>query len=269
MAAPIFSNLTFVAIQAALKAGDILKRGFGTSYQISNKPGRQNLVTEFDKASEACIISLIKEHFPHHSFLAEESGLTEESGEDDILWIIDPLDGTSNFAHHIPIFTISIAAYHQEKGVCGIVYQPLTQELFIAEKGKGAYQNGVRLKVSDTSRIEESMIISSFPYEISTSPFFQLDRLTKMIQEGVILRNLGSAALALAYIAAGKADAFWMYHLHPWDIAAGKLLIEEAGGIILSYGESLHLHSPANILASNKGLQPYLQKHLFETHSNE
>lgn len=259
MTLPIFSTLTFIAIQAALKAGDILKRGFGSSYEISSKPGRQNYVTEFDKASEACIISFIQEHFPTHNFLAEESGLKEESHEDQILWIIDPLDGTSNFAHHIPIFTISIAAYHQEKGICGVIYQPLTQELFIAERGKGAYQNGVKLKVSQTKNIGEALIISGLPYDSAAVPIFSFEKLREVIDQGVILRNLGSAALALAYVAAGKADAFWMCNLYPWDIAAGKLLIEEAGGLLFSYGEETSISSPTNILASNEALHPYLQ----------
>lgn len=260
-----FSSLTSTAIQAALKAGDILKRGFGTSYEISNKPGRQNFVTAYDKASEACIISFIQEQFPSHSFLAEESGFIEQSNEDNILWVIDPLDGTTNFAHHIPIFTISIAAYHLEEGLCGVIFQPLTQELFIAEKGKGAYLNGVRLKVSQTKQVEEALIIASLPYDQDSIPIFNLEQFTQMTQQGATLRNLGSAALALAYVAAGKADAFWMYHLHPWDVAAGQILIEEAGGILSRHGESPSFHSSSHILACNQALHPFLQKSLFSS----
>lgn len=264
MAAPTFSSLTFTAIQAALQAGNILKRGFGTNYEISNKPGKQNFVTEYDKASEACIIDFIQEHFPSHNFLAEESGLKEQSQEGEVLWIIDPLDGTTNFAHHIPIFTISIAAYHLGEGICGVIFQPLTQELFIVEKGKGAYLNGVRLKVSQTKQIDEALIIASLPYDVSSIPNFNLDRFTQLTQQGVTLRNLGSAALALAYVAAGKADAFWMYNLHPWDIAAGQLLIEEAGGCVCKYGNESTFTPPFNLLASNQALQPYLQNFFFQ-----
>lgn len=258
-----FSFLTLTAIQAALKAGDILKRGFGTSYEITAKPGRQNFVTEYDKLSEASIISFIKERFPFHNFLAEESGLSNQTGEDNILWIIDPLDGTTNFAHHIPIFTISIAAYHKEKGLCGVIFQPITQELFIAEHGKGAYLNGTRLSVSQTNHIEDCLFVASLPYDVNAFPILDMEKLFEISHMGVTLRNIGSAALALAYVAAGKVDAFWMYNLFPWDLAAGQLLIEEAGGILSRY-DSPHppLHAPSNILASNQFLHPTLQSYL-------
>ncbi len=266
MTVPNFSSMTLTAVQAALKAGEILKRGFGTSFEITAKPGRQNFVTEYDKASEACIISFIKQQFPSHSFLAEESGFTMPSNEENMLWIIDPLDGTTNFAHHIPLFTISIAAYYQEKGICGVIFQPLTNELFIAEKDKGAYLNGSRLHVSQTNCLEEALLIASFPYNANPIPIFNLEGLVKIIQQGTTLRNLGSAALALAYVAAGKADAFWMYNLYPWDLAAGQLLIEEAGGRMNRYEPSFaSFHSPTNILASNQALHAPLQDFLFPT----
>lgn len=256
-----FSPLTLTAIQAAFNAGKILIDGFGTDYEITAKPGRQNFVTEFDKASESAIISFIRDQYPSHNFLAEESGFSIQS-EDEILWIIDPLDGTTNFAHHIPLFTISIAAYHQNKGLCGVIYQPITQELFIVEKGKGAYLNEKRLQVSATKNLEEAIIIASLPYDISCIPSFNLQNLINIVQKGAVLRNLGSAALALAYIAAGKVDAFWMYNLYPWDLAAGQLLIEEAGGICSHYGDSSFFSSPINILASNSFLHSSLQQTL-------
>jgi myo-inositol-1(or 4)-monophosphatase len=263
MPIPDFSLLTVTAVQAALKAGKILTKGFGTSYEISSKPGRQNFVTEYDKASEACIISFIQDHYPKHDFLAEESGFNKRSEEESILWIIDPLDGTTNFAHHIPIFTISIAAYYQGKGLCGVVYQPITQELFITERGKGAYLNDTRLQISQTKLIEDALIIASLPYDLTSIPLFNLEKMIQITQQGVVLRNLGSAALALAYIAAGKADAFWMYNLYPWDLAAGQLLIEEAGGILSHYGNVSTPHAPVNILASNQALHSYLAEFLF------
>jgi myo-inositol-1(or 4)-monophosphatase len=263
MLTPDFSSLTSTAIQAALKSGEILRRGFGTQYEITAKPGRQNFVTEYDKASEASIISFIQERYPSHSFLAEESGYSQQAKQEDILWIIDPLDGTTNFAHHIPIFTVSIAAYQQDQGLCGVIFQPFTQELFVAEKGKGAYLNGNRLQVSQIGRMEEALIIASLPYDITSIPVFNLDRLIQITQRGVTLRNLGSAALALAYVAAGKADAFWMYNLYPWDLAAGQLLIEEAGGVVSRYGNLEKLHAPSNIMASNQALHSSLQEFLF------
>lgn len=256
------SNFTLIAIHAALKAGEILRRGFGTSFEISVKSGKQNFVTEYDKESEACIISIIKDKFPSHSFLAEESGLSQQVKED-ILWIIDPLDGTTNFIRHIPIMTISIAAYQGESGLCGVIYQPFTQELFIAERGRGAYLNGTRLAVSQTKLIEDSMIVASLPYDIHSIPILNIERLLQISQKGATLRNFGSAALALAYVAAGKVDAFWMYNLHPWDLAAGQLLIEEAGGILTRYNkQDSPLHSPSNILATNQALHSVLKDYL-------
>jgi myo-inositol-1(or 4)-monophosphatase len=260
-----FSSLTLIAIQAALKAGDILRRGFGTSYEIQAKPGKQNFVTEYDRASEACIISLIKEKYPSHHILAEESGFSGESDEDNIMWIIDPLDGTTNFAHHLPIFTISIAAYHGKNGLCGVIFQPLTHELFVVEKNQGAYLNGTRLAVSQTEKIEDSLMVASLPYDQESTPLLNMDKLLEINRGGVVLRNFGSAALALAYVAAGKVDAFWMYNLYPWDLAAGQLLIEEAGGILTRYEcPNPSLHFPANVLATNHDLHAPLQKYLFD-----
>ncbi len=258
-----FSSLTLTAIQAALKAGEILKRGFGTTYEITAKPGRQNFVTEYDRASEECIISFIKERFPSHSFLAEESGFSNLSETSEVMWIIDPLDGTTNFSRHLPIFTISIAAYEGNQGLCGVIFHPLTQELFVAEKGKGAYLNGTRLAVSQTNRIEDCLLVTSLPYEIKPTPMFNIEQLFQASLGGVSLRNFGSAALSLAYIAAGKADALWMYNLYPWDLAAGYLLIEEAGGQFTRYERAgSHFHSPVNVLASNHVLHLPLSQYL-------
>lgn len=259
-----FSSLTLTAIQAALKAGEILRRGFGTSFEITAKPGRQNIVTEFDKASEICIISFIKERFPSHNFLAEESGLSKQLEKNTILWFIDPLDGTTNFAHHLPIFTISIAAYQNEKGLCGVIYQPISHELFVVEKDKGAYLNGTRLTVSQTKNIEDCLFVASLPYDsVKSTTILDIEKLLQISQSGVTIRNFGSAALALAYVAAGKIDAFWMYNLYPWDIAAGQLLIEEAGGLLTRYEKPQSpLHYPCNILATNQVLHPILEKNL-------
>lgn len=258
-----FSSLTLTAIQAAIKAGDILKKGFGTTYDIIAKPGRQNFVTDYDKAAEACIISFIKERFPSHNILAEESGLSIQSENEEILWIIDPLDGTTNFAHHIPVFAISIAAYQKERGLCGVILQPFTQELFVAETGKGAFLNGFRLTVSEVNRLEDCLTVVSIPYDMTATPLLDMKQLIELSLHGVTFRNFGSAALALAYVAAGKIDAFWMYHLYPWDSAAGQLLIEEAGGVFTSYQKPSSLpYSSSNILAANPYLYPLLHNYL-------
>ncbi len=257
-----FSSLTLAAIQVALKAGDILRKGFGTVYEIKAKPGRQNFVTEYDKASEECIISFIKEHFPKHNILAEESGL-HQGEENAILWVIDPLDGTTNFAHHLPIFTISIAAYWGDREICGVIFQPLTHELFIAEKSRGAYLNGSRLFVSQTDRLDECFVVTGLSYETSSVPI-SFEQILQLNQKGAAIRHLGSAALSLAYVAAGKADAFWMHNLYSWDLAAGKLLIEEAGGCFTSYKSPEHpfLNIHSNILATNQVIHPLLADYL-------
>lgn len=256
------SYLTFVAMQAALKAGDILRKGFGCESIITAKPGHQNIVTEYDKASEDCIISLIAHNFPDHSFLAEESGATRQK-KDSIVWIIDPLDGTSNFARHLPFFTISIAAYYQEQGLCGVIYQPITNELFVAEKNKGAFLNGSRLSVSPLSQLSETTICVGASYNSKEHPFPYIEHFANLLKLGVSFRNLGSAALGLAYVAAGKMDGFWMDYLYPWDIAAGKLLVEEAGGKVTLYsGEPYTVSIASNVLATNNIIHNKMLTHL-------
>jgi myo-inositol-1(or 4)-monophosphatase len=256
-------HLSFIAIQAVLQAGDILRKGFGSYMQIQAKPGRQNFVTEYDHASEAYLIDFIKHHFPTHAFLAEERGFLEGSKENEIMWIIDPLDGTTNFSRHIPLFTISLAAYHGNKGLCGVIYQPLTNEIFVAERGKGAYLNGKRLKVSLIKQLSEAVLGTGFPSE-EPEIDRHLKQLSYFIQTGASLRNLGSAALNLAYVAAGKIDGFWINYLHPWDFAAAKLLIEEAGGEVTGYdGLPLNLTDSTNLVATNKLLHSTMIKSCF------
>lgn len=247
-----YSAMTQVAVDAALKAGEILVKGFGTSYQKSLKPGIQNYVTEFDHAAEKCLIDSIKEHYPQHAVLAEESGSIPFHGAE-VLWIIDPLDGTTNFAHDIPIFCISIAAYRGEEGLCGVIYQPMTKELFVAEKGGGSFFNHKKIQVSKTPRFAGGLGATGFPRNMDENPLNCIDHFIKIISDGTIVRNLGSAALNLAYVAAGRFDAYWAISLHPWDIAAGQLLIQEAGGQVSTYeGEIYSTLSGGPLVASNR-----------------
>ena len=243
--------ISFVAIQAALKAGELLQKGFGTTFGISSKPGRQNLVTEYDKASESSIISTILSHFPDHSILAEESGESSNQ-KGPVLWVIDPLDGTVNFAHGVPMFSISIAAVVNKEIVAGVVYQPMLKELFIAERGQGAYLNGSRLQVTRTSSFDEALLATGFPYNVDENPLGCIDRFAEITKLGVPIRRLGSAAIDLAYVAAGRFDAYWEVSLYPWDMAAGKLLVEEAGGKVSSWDNRPHDHlQKTPILCSN------------------
>ncbi len=256
------SHLTLIAIEAALQAGELLREGFGTHFAISSKEGRHNLVTEYDHRCEKTIIDFLKIHIPSSTFIAEESG---QSGEPhaDILWIIDPLDGTVNFAHQIPVFSVSIAAQSQGKVISGVVYQPITHELFVAEIGKGAFLNGKPLCVSEVHSLNQAILATGFPYDIATNPFHCIDHFVEILKQGIPIRRLGSAAIDLAYTAAGRFVGFFEVNLSPWDMAAGKLLVEEAGGKVTQWDGSpcdIHAHKP--ILATNGRIHEALSSHL-------
>ncbi len=249
---PAFSELTLLAIDAAQTAGAILRSGFGSTFKVSSKSERHDLVTDYDYRSEQSIISSIKAKFPHHHFLAEESGATHDSvAQSNVRWIIDPLDGTVNFAHAVPIFSISIAAEVDGELVSGVVYQPLLHELFVAEKGKGAWLNGKKITVSTTSNLSDSFLVTGFPYIVAENPSNCIDHFSRFLQLGIPIRRLGSAALDLAYTAAGRFDAFWEVSLSPWDVAAGVLLVLEAGGKVSNYFGESYVVGNGSIVASN------------------
>lgn len=258
----LLARLTNVAILAAQQAGEILKKAFNSPYQITFKEGRHNLVTQYDTEIENLIIAFIKKHFPEHNFLAEEGGQQGDSIED-ILWIIDPIDGTVNFAHNIPLFSISIAASFRGQILSGVVYNPMTSELFVAEKNNGAYLNGTPIAVSKTEVLADGMLATGFPYFVHENPLNCIDHFVSFTKLGVPIRRLGSAALDMAYVAAGRFDAFWEVSLKPWDFAAGKLLIEEAGGLVTNYvKEDVLITKSSPILASNKYLHDQMLQHL-------
>lgn len=257
-------NLIEVAKQAALEAGALLKKGFGTPYDIKTKQGDHDLVTQFDISSQKLIIELIRGHFPNHHFLAEEEGVTDQPSEE-IIWIIDPLDGTLNFAHNVPSFAVSIAAARGKELLAGAVYHPLLGELFLAEKGGGAYLNGRKLAVTETTNLDKALLATGFPYDVKENPLHCIDRFAKMAALGVPLRRIGVASLDLAYVAAGRFDAFWEVGLQPWDMAAGKLLIEEAGGRVSLYdGSERTLYKYLPLLASNGHLHAMMVSYLKE-----
>lgn len=259
------SRLTMVATLAAMQAGEVLRKGFGTPMKFETKEGRHNLVTEWDNKAETLIIEFIKSHFPQHSFLAEESG---ESGEtkEGIQWVIDPLDGTVNFAHKLPMFSVSIAAVFQTEVLAGVIYNPMVDELFIAEKGNGAYLNGKRLKVTETAVLDSAIAATGFPYNVHENPLCCLDHFTTFAKMGIPLRRIGSAALDLAYVAAGRFDSFWEVSLRPWDYAAGKLLIEEAGGQFTDFeGNPYTSLTEGAVVASNGILHDQMLKNIKAT----
>lgn len=248
------SNLTLLAIEAALQAGDIVRQGYGTHLNIQHKEGRHNLVTEFDHLAEKSIVDFLSQHAPLSRFLAEESG---KGGTPDaeLLWIIDPLDGTVNFAHQVPHFAVSIAAVKKGVTLAGVIFQPLTHELFVAEKGVGAFLNGARLKVSKVSDLEKSFLATGFPYNLHENPHHCIDHFVDLLKLGLPVRRLGAATLDFAYVAAGRFEAFFEVSLAPWDCAAGVLLVQEAGGEVSSWDRKpFDLHSYKPVLATNGAL---------------
>lgn len=238
------------AIEAAKEAGKFLKYSVGRVRNIEKKAGEdRNLVSEIDKGSEERIIGIIKRHYPNHAILAEESGASDSSS--DYKWVIDPLDGTTNFLHGLPIFCVTIGIEFKGEIVAGVVYDPNLDELFTAEKGSGAFLNGKRLKVTATSKLIDSLLVTGFPYDIAQNPGNAIGHFVNFLLEGQGLRRLGSAALDLSYVAAGRFDGFWEVNLNPWDMAAGMLFVREAGGCVTDFaGEESTIYKK-QVLASN------------------
>jgi len=238
------------AIETAREAGHVLLEKFGKRIDISRK-GETNLVTEADLAAEALIIDRIRSKFPKHSLLAEESGHTASiDGHSAWRWIIDPLDGTTNFAHGYPCFAVTMALEHEGEIVVGVTYDPTRDEMFAAERGRGASLNNKPISVSESPILKDALLVTGFPYEMTRRE--DLARhLTSFLLNARGVRRDGSAAIDLAYVACGRFDGFWEDGLNPWDVAAGILLIEEAGGKISDYqGRDCSHHKPP-LCASN------------------
>ena len=256
---PTLSEVESLAKQAGeiLRDGFIKRPGFGKNHQLNHK-GRINLVTEVDERSETFIVQEIKRHYPDDQIIAEEGG--DIPGRSCCQWIIDPLDGTMNYAHGIPIFAVSIAYWLNGRLELGVVYDPMQDECFTAERGKGAWLNGEPIKASDIQILLDSLLVTGFSYDVDEIPanvalFGKLMKLT----QGV--RRLGAASLDLSYVAAGRFDGFWELQLQPWDVAAGALIAMEAGAVVtdLSGGDRF-LEPPCPILAAN----PFLHTKLLE-----
>jgi myo-inositol-1(or 4)-monophosphatase len=236
----------------ARQAGEILLDGYGQPHQVDHK-GRIDLVTEVDYRSEQFLITEIQKRFPHHNIIAEESG--EKKGSEGGAWHIDPLDGTVNFAHGIPCFAVSLAYTENDEIRLGAVYDPLRDECFTAERGGGAWLNEDRIWVSDTRELIDCLLATGFPYNKSDGLDENLDFYARFahITQGV--RRLGSAALDLCYVAAGRFDGYWELAVKTWDCAAGSLIVQEAGGRITSAtGNQSFFKPPISILAANPGI---------------
>jgi myo-inositol-1(or 4)-monophosphatase len=232
----------------AVEAGTLLKERLSDQHTVEYK-GEINLVTEADRLSEAILIERIGRRFPGHDIMTEESPETANGSA--FRWIIDPLDGTTNYAHGYPVFCVSIALEVEGEVRLGAVYNPMLEELFTAQKDGGAFLNGRPLKVSSTTALNRALLATGFPYDLHADRNNNMNYFQTLAMTAQAIRRAGSAALDLAYVAAGRFDGFWELKLMPWDTAAGSLLVIEAGGMVTDFaGAALDLHSP-HILASN------------------
>ena len=221
---------------------------FGKVKYIDYK-GEINLVTEVDRRSEESMLSVIKERYPDHRVLAEETGDSGKSSS--FKWIVDPLDGTTNYAHGYPCFCVSLAIEHEEEIIYGAVYDPMREELFTAEKGKGAYLNGEAIKVSSTQQLNLSLLSTGFPYDVREDINSNIIDFRNFLMKAQAVRRDGSAALDLCYTAVGRFDGFWEQKLFPWDVAAGSLIVTEAGGELSTFkGKDFSIYA-TEIVASN------------------
>jgi myo-inositol-1(or 4)-monophosphatase len=239
-----------VAAAAAQQAGKIIADAYRTDFQVYYKQGTlTNLVTEVDRRSEAAIVEVISAAFPEHRILAEEGGEASRAGSP-YRWYVDPLDGTTNFAHGFPMFCVSIGLEADGQMILGVVYDPLRRELFEAEAGQGAFLNGERIHVSKVADLQKALLVTGFPYDHAgrqeNLPYF-----SRFALESQGVRRTGSAAIDLCYVAAGRIDGFWELDLRPWDVAAGSLMVAEAGGKVTDFlGHPFSVHG-SQTLATN------------------
>ncbi len=247
-----------IAVRAARNAGDIIVRAMDRldTLTVTTK-SRNSFVSEVDRRAEDEIIAVLRKAYPDHAILAEESG--EQAG-DDYQWIIDPLDGTTNFLFGFPQFAVSIALRHKGRLDQAVVYDPVRDELFTASRGAGAQLNGRRIRVSTRHRMADSLLGTGFPYADMRYLEPYMDMLKRVIPQTAGVRRAGAASLDLAYVAAGRLDGFWEFGLSPWDIAAGVLLIEEAGGLVSDFSGGHSYMDSGHIVAANPKLfKPLLQ----------
>lgn len=236
-------------IEISKEAGEIIREGFGKNFSIEFKTNESNLLTEIDKKSEKLIKEFIIKEFPSHSILAEESGIENKNSE--YCWVIDPLDGTTNFAHGLPIFAVSIGVQKNNETIVGVVYDVMQDFCYSAELGSGAFCNNNKLSVSKTDTLQRSLLVTGFPYDIYENPDNAFELFIEFLKSSRGMRRLGSAAIDFCYVAKGVFDGYWEVNLQPWDICAGKLILEEAGGNVTGFnGEKININSK-RILASN------------------
>lgn len=249
---PVLQDLEYLARQA----GNILRASYGQQLSIDHK-GVIDLVTDADHRSEAFLLGEIRSRFPGHKIIAEESG--ESAGAGGQVWYIDPLDGTVNYAHRVPIFSVSIAYAEAGKAQLGVVYDPMRDECFSGQAGHGAWLNGNPLHVAEENILDQALLVTGFPYDIRTNPQNNLEHYARFALRSQGVRRLGSAALDLCYVAAGRFDGYWELRMNAWDIAAGGLIAEQAGAYVTNLAGSADYLSPQqSILAANPQLHPQI-----------
>ena len=239
------------------EAGGVLMRYFrGDNLDVHSKGNASDLVTAADKASEQVIISRIREAYPQHVILSEESGADGRAGE--YRWVIDPLDGTMNFSQGLPLFCVSIGIEYRGRKVAGVVYAPNLNELFYAVRGEGAFLNGRPIKVGGKSSLSESVVATGFPVDKDVNPVNNIDNVAVIVPQVRGLRRFGSAALDLCYVASGQFDGYWEMNLHEWDVCAALLILEEAGGVYSHFRSDRNI----SIVAGNKNIHDAIARRL-------
>lgn len=245
------------AVEAAREAGEILCEGLKAEKKITRKSSAVDLLTEYDQAAESMIVGRLKAAYPEHLIVAEEGSPDNRSESDQFhIWFVDPLDGTNNYAHGYPVFAVSIALYEKDSPCVGVVYDPTRNECFHAIAGAGAWLtsqgDSLQLRVSERTELVESLLATGFPYDRHHSAHDNIEATRAFLKNALGVRRAGSASLDLAYVATGRLDGYWEYKLSPWDVAAGLLLVQEAGGIVSGMGgENILLSKSVSMVASN------------------
>lgn len=251
-------------IKAAQAAGALIQERINGKFSVETKAGPNDLVTEVDKASEALIMDIIREDFPGHFILSEEIG--EVKMDSSTKWIIDPIDGTVNFANGIPLCCVSIGIEHEGNMIMGAVYNPMMNEFFFAEKGKGAFLNDNAIRVSQQDQVKHACLVTGFPYTYLDMENGPLEVFSRLIRKGIPVRRLGSAAIDLCWVAAGRFDGFYEHKLNAWDSAAGFLMVEEAGGVVTDFAGDAYSPYQPHIVATNGKIHQELLHWIANTH---
>ncbi|MFN0061508.1 MAG: inositol monophosphatase family protein [Myxococcaceae bacterium] len=258
------SSLRRAAEEAARLSGAVLRTRFTLPRTVHLK-GDIDLVTDADHASERVLLDYLRQRFPSHAILSEESGASpgqrpSEGLSPGLKWVVDPLDGTTNYAHNVPHYCVSVAVEDERGWLAGAVFDPMRDEMFTTGRGQGATLNGAPLRASEASDLGRALMCTGFPYDVREHPQASVGLFTRIVRQAQGVRRMGAAALDLAYVAAGRFDGYWEFGLKPWDVGAGALMVEEAGGVLLGIDGGPYETGLADVLACSQGLAPILKK---------